>query len=195
MAKQLDTAMEGASWGMIIDESRCIGCNSCVVGCKLQNNTAENKFNTRIDETETGSYPRPAVSFNPSLCHHCFDAPCVSNCPTKAAYYHASGIVLSDWNLCNACGTCIEACPYDARFHDIRFDNRVDKCNFCIDRLQQGLKPACVENCSSEARIFGRFDKPEGEFAAYLYKMKINGPENRNGAVIFYSREDRGPAL
>lgn len=159
---------DGKTWGMIIDQSRCSGCQSCMVACKLQNKTVPGSFNTKISDVEEGNYPEARLLFTPSLCLHCTDAPCVSACPTKAAFVHESGLVMTDWNLCDGNGACIEACPFDARFHDSRFDGKSDKCDLCINRISQGLAPACVENCPSGARIFGRFDKPEGEFARCL---------------------------
>jgi Fe-S-cluster-containing dehydrogenase component len=174
----------GQTWAMIIDSSRCSGCQSCMVACKLQNNTAPEKFNTKIAEEEEGAYPEARISFTVSMCVHCNDAPCVSACPTKAVFMHESGPVLTDWNLCDGNGACIEACPYDARFHDPRFDGKTDKCDLCINRIVQGLNPACVENCPSGARMFGRLDKPEGEFARYLEKIPDGERQKRSVHII-----------
>lgn len=175
----------GRSWGMVIDQSRCSGCQSCMIACKLQNNTAPEAFNTKITEEEKGSYPNAKITFTAGLCHHCINAPCVSVCPTGAAYVHESGLVMTDWNKCDGNGACVEACPYDARFHDDRFGGKTDKCDLCINRVSQGLKPACVENCPTGARIFGRLDKPEGEFAAYLKKTPAR--QLKSGSVFIIS--------
>ncbi len=172
---------DDARWGMIIDTSRCSGCQSCMVACKLQNKTAEGHFNTSVRGLETGDYPNATFIFDTHICRHCTDAPCVSACPTGAAFVHESGLVMTDWNRCDGNGACMDACPYDARFHDSRFSEKTDKCDLCLDRISQGLVPACVENCPSNARIFGRIDKPEGEFAAYLSAMSLK--EKNLGAV------------
>ena len=177
-------------WGMIIDNARCSGCQSCMVACKLQNNTSHGNFNTTITERESGTYPNAGLRFEAGLCRHCTDAPCVSACPTGAAFVHESGLVMTDWNRCDGNGTCIDACPYEARFHDVRFDNKTDKCDLCLDRISQGLVPACVENCSSGARIFGRLDKPEGEFARYL--KSIPASLRKKSAVFIIAADKKG---
>lgn len=168
-------SLNGGKWGMIIDTARCSGCQSCMVACKLQTRTREGRFNTRITAKETGNYPKTALAFDAEICRHCDPAPCVDACATGAAFVHPSGIVLTDWQKCDATGACIDACPYDARFRDDRFAGKADKCDLCLDRIEQGLVPACVENCPTNARLFGRPDRPEGEFAAYLSVLKQSG--------------------
>jgi Fe-S-cluster-containing dehydrogenase component len=177
-----------ARWGMVIDRSRCTGCQACMVACKLQSQTTPGEFNTRVASFENGAWPQGRIEFRVTQCLHCTDAPCVSACATGAAFTHPSGLVLTDWNRCDGNGACIPACPYDVRFHDPRFAHRVDKCDLCIDRLVQGLTPACVENCSPGARMIGRFDRPDGEFARYLEDLKRKGaPSLGRFAVIFHT--------
>lgn len=185
----------GQTWAMIIDPSRCSGCQSCMVACKLQSRTAKERFNTTITATEGRDDGQAKIYFTPQLCRHCSDAPCVAACPTGAAFIHSSGLVMTDWQRCDGNGACIEACPYDARFADPRFSNRADKCDLCIHRLTEGLVPACVENCPTEARIFGRFDAPEGEFARYLQQIKEikqTPPSEFKTAVIFHPPHRKG---
>jgi Fe-S-cluster-containing dehydrogenase component len=168
-------------WAMIIDLSRCTGCQSCSIACKLQNHTVQNHFNTRIREYETGHYPDARMVFTPVQCNQCDDPPCLPACPEKAISKLGNGIVVTDWNICNGQGHCIEACPYEARFLDERFGGKADKCDFCLSRLNKGLVPACVEACASKARIWGDAKSPCGEFAAYLSHTGLVSIKSESG--------------
>ena len=114
------------------------------------------------------------------LCNHCDNPPCVRVCPTKATFRRPEdGIVMMDYHRCIGCRFCVAACPYGARsmnFRDPRpfikevqpeFPTRtkgvVEKCNFCVERLAQGLLPACVEACKEQAMIFGDVEDPQSQ--------------------------------
>lgn len=183
-------------WGMIIDMNRCIGCQSCTIACKLQNNTIENKFSTSVIEEETGEFPASRFAFTPVQCNHCEAPPCVKACPENATFKLASGIVVTDWSKCTGAGSCVDSCPYGARFLDARFNNKADKCDFCLNRIEEGLEPACVESCASKARIWGDFNNPSGEFAEYLKSggLTVRKPELGIKTSILYKTASKEPA-
>ncbi|MCU0896851.1 MAG: 4Fe-4S dicluster domain-containing protein [Burkholderiales bacterium] len=160
-------------WGMIIDLNRCCGCQACVIACKVQNRTVRDEFNTRVLAVEDGMGANARVVFTPVQCNQCEDPPCVKACSANATFKLPNGIVVTDWDKCVPLGNCVSACPYEARFLDKSQGHKVDKCDFCIDRLEKGLLPACVEACDSKARIFGDFNAPDGEFAEYLRKAGL----------------------
>jgi Fe-S-cluster-containing dehydrogenase component len=170
---QAQVAARTPKWGMIIDLNRCCGCQSCVIACKVQNRTARDEFNTRVLSLEDGIGADARVVFTPVQCNQCEDPPCVKACSANATVKLPNGIVVTDWDKCVPLGNCVTACPYDARFVDENHAYKVDKCDFCVDRLDKGLLPACVEACDSKARIFGDFNAPEGEFADYLKRAGL----------------------
>ena len=95
-------------------------------------------------------------------CNHCDDPVCLKGCPTKAYTKHPEyGAVLQDPDTCFGCGYCTWVCPYNAPQLD-PIEGQVSKCNMCVDRLEVGLKPACVSACLGNALNFGVIeDMPE----------------------------------
>ncbi len=119
------------------------------------------------------------------LCNHCDNPPCVRVCPVQATFKRKSdGIVMMDFHRCIGCRCCMAACPYGSRSFNWRdprshidevnpdFPTRskgvVEKCNFCSERLAEGLLPACVEACKEKALIFGDLEDPDSEVRAIL---------------------------
>ncbi|MFH0775155.1 MAG: 4Fe-4S dicluster domain-containing protein [bacterium] len=106
----------------------------------------------------------------PVMCNHCENPSCVRVCPTKATFKRKDGIVMMDYHRCIGCRFCMAACPYGARSFNwidpkplvkdqnpdfpTRTKGVVEKCNFCAERLDKGLSPACVE-ASNGSLIFG----------------------------------------
>ena len=80
---------------------------------------------------------------------------CLKGCPTRAYTKFAEyGAVLQDPDICFGCGYCTWVCPYNAPQLDTSAGH-VSKCNMCVDRLEVGLKPACVSACLAGALDFG----------------------------------------
>jgi Fe-S-cluster-containing dehydrogenase component len=97
--------------------------------------------------------------FVPKLCNLCEHSPCVQACPVGATFDSPDGVVLVDPNYCIGCGFCVQACPYGCRFINPE-THTAEKCTLCYHRITRGLKPACVEVCPTEARIFGDLNNP-----------------------------------
>ncbi len=195
--------------GMVIDLKRCMACYGCQISCKAEHGTPPGVFFARVLKREEGKYPTARQLFLPVLCNHCDDAPCVDVCPTEASHYAEHGIVDIDADLCVGCRTCMMACPYTNRYftgqpHNYfgeagptqyeqalagrHQENVVMKCNFCRDRLDQGLDPACVSNCPAKARIFGDLDDPNSE-VTQLIKDRSGftlHPEAGTGPNVYY---------
>jgi Fe-S-cluster-containing dehydrogenase component len=78
----------------------------------------------------------------------------VQACPVGATFDAPDGAVLIDPKYCIGCGFCIQACPYGCRFLSPA-THTAEKCSLCYHRITRGLKPACVEVCPTQARVFG----------------------------------------
>lgn len=113
--------------------------------------------------------------FVPKLCNLCENSPCVQVCPVGATFDAPDGVVLVDPNYCIGCGFCIQACPYGCRFLNPE-TRTADKCTLCYHRITRGLKPACVEICPTQARVFGDLMNPveHDPVQAFIRENKIN---------------------
>ena len=171
-------------FAMVIDLNTCVGCNACMAACAMENQTPvwdKAKWRTYVHDKEIGVGSDVNRRFFPQLCNHCDNPPCMTVCPTGATQKKANGIVFVDQDLCMGCRACAMACPYHARVavtHDDmeigrdfygsdyrRTSPSMDKCSFCDHRVEQGIKPACVETCVGSARLFGDLDDPNDPVA------------------------------
>ncbi len=108
-----------------------------------------------FDEKPSGNKYHPIDwAIGRRSCYHCTDPGCVQACSSGALQKNENGVVTFDTDKCNGCTFCQAACPFDVpRFRPM--DGKIDKCTLCMDRLEQGGKPACVHTCQPEALDFG----------------------------------------
>ena len=163
--------------GWLIDLDKCTGCDSCSIACKSENNTRplsspmpfkkgrgvlpDHVSYRWVVKKEGGVYPHPSLTFVTSACNHCEHPACLASCP-KADVNDAhnednaifkretDGIVLINQEVCIGCKNCIQACPYGAPQFNSQTE-KVEKCTFCIHRLEAGFLPACVTTCVGNA--------------------------------------------
>ena len=146
--------------GFHFTADNCIGCHACEAACSEKNALPAHISFRSVGYVEGGSYPdfrRVNISM---ACNHCDDPVCLKGCPTRAYTKFAEyGAVLQDPDICFGCGYCTWVCPYNAPQLD-PVKGEVSKCNMCVDRLEVGLKPACVSACLAGALDFGVIETP-----------------------------------
>jgi len=133
----------------------CIGCHACESACSEKNDLPPHLSFRSVGYVEGGTFPNYTRMNISMACNHCDDPVCLKGCPTRAYTKHPEyGAVIQDPDICFGCGYCTWVCPYNAPQLD-PVAGQVEKCNMCVDRLEVGLKPACVTACLGNALNFG----------------------------------------
>ncbi|MEE9493733.1 MAG: DmsC/YnfH family molybdoenzyme membrane anchor subunit [Gammaproteobacteria bacterium] len=141
--------------GFYFNADNCIACHACEAACSEKNDNPGHIAFRSVGFVEGGTYPAYQRLNISMACNHCDDPVCLKGCPTRAYTKFAEyGAVLQDPDICFGCGYCTWVCPYNAPQLD-PVKGEVSKCNMCVDRLEVGLKPACVSACLGNALDFG----------------------------------------
>jgi len=141
----------------VIDQSRCIGCKSCVEAC-TECGTHRGHSMIHLDFVDRGVSTQTV----PMVCMHCEDPTCAEVCPADAIKQNEDGIVQSALKpRCIACANCALACPFGVPKVMLELEQMM-KCDMCFDRTSQDLAPMCASVCPSQALWFGT----AAEFAA-----------------------------
>ncbi len=139
-----------------LDIELCVGCGACAVACMDQNDIYPEKGQPafrRIYAVEEGRYPDVQIHYISAACLHCEDSACLTACETGAiTKCHETGAIKVDKDLCNGCHSCSTACPFGVPRYDL--EEKMQKCNLCEERVEAGLKPACVKTCPMGALKF-----------------------------------------
>ncbi|MDY6912333.1 MAG: 4Fe-4S dicluster domain-containing protein [Chloroflexota bacterium] len=186
------------SEAILYDATKCTACRGCQVACKQWNELETEKT------TSKGTYENPPdlspdtwlkIKFNEisrngngsidwiftrRACMHCTDAACVTICPSGALSHNALGFVQYDKDKCTGCGYCVEFCPFQVprmKGSKITGIGKMNKCLFCVDRVTNGLKPACVATCPTGALQFGERDELVAIGKRRVQKIKAIYPQ------------------
>ncbi len=173
--EQTSTEIQGR-WGMVIDQDLCMGCQTCVTACAMENNLSfvgeedagygRGMHWIRTERFWNGNYPQISTRYQPMLCQQCGHAPCEPVCPVFASVHSESEQTnLQIYNRCVGTRYCANNCPYQVRAFNWRDYQRPDplrnqfnpdvtvrrrgvmeKCTFCIQRIRRIEDLAHSEN-------------------------------------------------
>lgn len=202
-------------YGFALDGQRCIGCQTCSVACRIENNLPQGTWWNRAltdggedMDTPAGIFPDVKMSYLTVACQHCENPACVKVCPVGATYRdEETGIVRQDYDKCIGCRMCMSACPYTGvrsfNWEEPKFTidfsvgdadvpshqkHVVEKCTMCWHRLAKGEEPACVEVCPARARFWGDLDDPDSEVSRLVRErehMRLLEDRGTNPSVYY----------
>jgi len=164
------------SKSFFIDTTLCTACRGCQVACKqwhdlpaektINRGTFENPPDLSFITYKVVRMREQVINgklnwlFFPEQCRHCIEAPCLETAGDPSAIYRddKTGAIIFTANTkyLNA-DEIIEACPYNIPRKAP--DGTLAKCDMCIDRVENGLPPACVQTCPTGAMNFGDRDE------------------------------------
>src|SRR4030065_1085127 len=171
--------MAGKSF--FIDTSRCTACRGCQVADKQwnqlkgtktsQRGTHQNPEDLSFNTWKVVRFNEVAVNgklnwyFFTDQCRHCLEPPCMYTAQSLGSKAitrdEETGAVIYDPKLkvkAEDFKKIRESCPWDIP----RWDEKTQimaKCNMCINRIREGLLPACVKTCPTGPMNFGDRDK------------------------------------
>lgn len=173
---------------LLFDLTKCVGCETCVVACQMKNNLLPQNQYIRFTPVETLVNGTPKRVFGRTQCMHCEKPSCVSVCTVGALQKTAEGPVVYDRDRCIGCRYCMYACPFQVPvFEWFEKLPLINKCDMCADRLAEGLPPACVESCPTNAIQVG-----EREEMLALAHEKIAKEPNRYINYVYGENEVGG---
>ena len=187
--------------GILIDLTRCSGCQQCALACKTANGCdhadaiptalAADAYSV-VEVIEAGG-PAEAATTVKRQCMHCLKPACVSACTVGALQKQPDGPVIYDASRCIGCRYCQYACPFGIPAFD--WDNPlglIHKCQMCANRLNGGQLPACVAACPNGAlragqraallaQARGQIESNPGRYVDHIY-----GEWEAGGTSVLY---------
>ena len=160
---------------LLVDTKKCQGCVTCMLGCSLVHEGAENLSLARIQIIQN-SFANWPDDLTIEQCRQCVEPACLEACPVDALEVDAQhgNVRRVNAEKCIGCGLCAEACPFTpsrsivAPDADFDGDKKGKKCDLCVDTPfwnetgGPGGKQACVELCPVAAIKFVK-EIPEQE--------------------------------
>ncbi len=203
LAHASDGEESDSAWGILIDLTRCTGCQSCALACK-ETNDRPNPNQTPIGlDTDAYSFVEEkqienSVGQTESVyvkhqCMNCLHPACVSACTVGALRKTPEGPVVYDADKCIGCRYCQYACPFGVPAYE--WENPlglIHKCQMCADRLAEGESPACVAACPNGALRFGNRKQLLAQAHAQItsnpgrYVDKVYGEYEVGGTSVLY---------
>ena len=177
----------------VIDVGICNGCYCCQIACKDEHvgndwipyakpEPDTGQFWLKQNEFIRGTVPKVKMHYQPMLCVHCDDAPCIKSCSVEAIYKRDDALVIIDPVKCTGCKSCVDACPYSVIYFNEDL-NIAQKCTGCAHLLDNGWKETrCSDSCPTGALKFGE----ESEMKDLIKKAVAFHSEYNTKPRVYY---------
>jgi carbon-monoxide dehydrogenase iron sulfur subunit len=148
---------------VFINPERCIGCRQCEFACAVAHSESKDPALAFAEEP----VPKSRIHVSPERAYNMSVPSCCRHCDPAP---------------------CAQVCPY-AQANGMPARVVATKCDGCIERLDNGQEPACVEACKVDALLFGdlntliatdRLDVSDAVIAA----MKSQAPVDKPPATV-----------
>lgn len=172
----MSNANTGNNQGVLVDLTKCVGCGSCTVACKMWNSMdyknpqtgavtnahgqdveLDSNTWTVVEDRKVQKDGKEVWRFVKRQCMHCQDPACLSVCFSNSFHITEEGAVQYNPELCVGCRYCMVACPFDVpKYEWEKVMPSVMKCQFCSSKLASGESPSCVSVCPTDALVYGK---------------------------------------
>lgn len=161
--------------GILVDLRRCIGCETCTIACRMENDTPIGTNFTKVysigntgmedvyKAVPYGKFPDLKQYTMPVFCNHCKNPMCKDNLPEGLIEKTKDGVVIIN-NTTEQTKEMTSACPYERIFWDEK-KKKLVKCDLCLSRITEDKTPLCVESCPGKALYLGDFGNPKSEIS------------------------------
>ena len=198
---------------IFIDTTRCTACRGCQVACKQWNKLAA------LTTTQTGTHQnppdfsfetykvvrfkehkgekgQPVWYFFSDQCRHCLEPPCMEAAVEGQGVEGSirkdestGAVIYSELTKKLKFDEIRSSCPYDIPRQNAK-STVIAKCTMCIDRIQNGLQPACVKSCPTQSMNFGDLEAMLKLAEERLNTVKTKFPQaqltNTTDVRVFY---------
>ncbi len=182
-------------YGFFFDQARCDGCRACITSCKSWNGIPAGPVRlSRLYQWETGTFPNVRLNMLFAPCYHCTNPICVDVAGGALIKEPKYGAVLIDPAKRNSPGlkAAFDACPFGAISFDSDAPNsNAFKCTMCVDRLEQGTLPICVQACPKRALDFGKLSDLQTKYGTANTLAGMPGDLGTGPSVVFKAHDTK----
>ncbi|MFH0824764.1 MAG: 4Fe-4S dicluster domain-containing protein [Pseudomonadota bacterium] len=164
-------------YSIMVDTSKCTACRGCQIACKQWNRlpgvptknvgSYENPQDLSADTYKvvrysegTGADKKVYWNFFSEQCRHCMSPGCMEKAENEEIVQDdkTGAVVFTPATKDLDFKATLQGCPFNIPRKSEKTGVLV-KCTMCVDRVTEGMIPACVKSCPTGAMFFGERDK------------------------------------